>query len=160
VLPTRKAIKDIFDGLLGREVSMTDGDRVVLDGERGLLPVVASYVDDHNRLATVAVMDFKLAAFVGAALGLVPVGAAEDAIADKDLYPNLLENTAEVLNVLAAPIGDASPVHQRLFETFEPGRGLPADVAQWAATIGVREDVKIDVPGYGAGNLSIVTTLA
>jgi len=160
MLPTRKDIKDIFDGLLGRECAMGDGERVVLDGERGLLPVVASYVDDHNRLSTVAVMDFRLAAFAGAALGLVPVGAAEDSIADKDLYPNLLENTCELLNVLAAPIGEASPVHQRLFETFEPGRPLPADVAQWAATLGVREDVSIDVPGYGAGHLSIVTTLA
>lgn len=160
MLPTRKAIKDIFDGLLGREVSMTDGDRVVLDGERGLLPVVASYVDDHNRLSSVATMDFKLAAYAGAALGLVPLGGAEASIEDKELFPNLFENTCELLNVLASPIGDASPVHQRLFETFEPGRGLPADVAQWAATLGVREDVKIDIPGYGAGNLSIITTLA
>ena len=53
-LPDRKLIKDVFEGLLGRDVAVSDGSPVTLDPPR---PVVAAYVDPQHNLATVAVMD-------------------------------------------------------------------------------------------------------
>ena len=155
-LPERKQIKDIFEGLLGRDVAIGDGTPVTLDAPR---PVVATYVDDQHRLSTVVVMDLPLAAHSGAALALIPKGGAEIAIEEGVLPVNLFENASEILNVLAAPIGEASGVHQRLETAFAPAEAVPPQVAACAATPGAREDVVLDIHGYGRGGLSVVTVL-
>jgi len=152
-LPDRKAIRDLFEGLLGRDVEIGDATPVTFDHPR---PVVATYVDDNYKLTTVAVMDLQLAANAGAAIALVPKGGAEAAIEDLRLPPNLFENAAEILNVLAAPIGDHAGVHVKLSSTFAPGEAVPPQVEAVAVTLGAREDVTLDVAGYGSGRLSIV----
>jgi hypothetical protein len=154
--PSAKQIKDLFEGILGRDVTVGDGTPVPMNGRPG--PTTAVYVDDHNKLSSVAVMDFPLTAYCGAALALVPKGGAEIAIEEKDLPASLLENAAELLNVLAAPIGDASGTHQRLTDTFGPGQVPPADVAGWSVQLGTRTDLLLDIKGYGSGTLSVVST--
>ncbi len=155
-LPDRKLIKDVFEGLLGRDVAVSDGSPITLDPPR---PVVAAYVDPQHNLATVAVMDLPLAAYAGAALALIPRGGAEAAVEDGMLPDNLFENVSEILNVLAAPIGDCAGVHQRLSATFAPHDPLPPQIASCAATPGVREDVTLEIAGYGSGTLSVVTVV-
>jgi hypothetical protein len=152
-LPDRKQIKDIFEGLLGRDVAIGDGSPVLMDLPK---PVVATYVDDAQRLCAVVVMDLALAAHAGAALALIPKGGAEAAVEDKDLPANLYENAAEILNVLAAPLGEASGVHQRLSATFAPTDSVPAHVLACAATLGARDDLSLEIQGYGTGSLSVV----
>ena len=156
-VPAPKHIKDLFEGLLGRDVSLGDGVPVPLDARPR--PTTAVYVDDNNALSAVALMDFPLTAYSGAALALLPKGGAEDAIDEKDLPPTLLENAAELLNVLAAPIGEASGVHQRLYQTFGPTELPPSDVVVWSARLGAREDVALGIHGYGSGTLSLVAAL-
>lgn len=156
-LPDRKLVKDVFEGLLGRDVSVGDGIPVSLDNPR---PVVATYIDPQHHLATVAVMDLPLAAYAGAALALIPKGGAEAAVEDQMLPDNLFENVSEILNVLAAPIGECAGVHQRLSTTFAPHDPLPGQIASYAATPGVREDLRLEISGYGSGTLSIVTVVA
>ena len=156
-VPAPKQIKDLFEGLLGRDVSLNDGVPVPLDSRPR--PITAVYVDDTNRLSSVALMDFPLTAYSGAALALLPRGGAEDAIDESDLPASLLENAAELLNVLAAPIGEASGVHQRLHQTFGPDQLPPSDVSAWSAQLGSRLDVELDIKGYGRGTLSVVSTL-
>lgn len=156
-IPNRKQIKDLFEGLLGRDVSVGDGVPPALDSSPR--PVVASYVDDAHNLSSVVVMDLPLAAYVGAALALVPKGGAEIAIEESSLPQSLLENSSEALNILASIINEAGDVHQRLQQVYGQHDQLPPAVAAWAATLGSREDVHLDVQGYGGGHLSIVSTL-
>lgn len=156
-LPDRKLIKDVFEGLLGRDVAVGDGTPISLDAPR---PVVATYIDPDHQLAFLAVMDLPLAAYAGAALALIPKGGAEAAVEDGVLPDNLFENVSEILNVLAAPIGESSGVHQRLSTTFAPADPLPPQVASCAATVGAREDVTLEISGYGSGTLSIVTVFS
>ena len=152
-LPDRKAIKDLFEGLLGRDVSIGDAVPIVFDHPR---PVVATYVDDKFTLTAVAVMDLQLAANAGAAIALVPKGGAEAAIEDLRLPPNLFENASEILNVLAAPIGDHCGVHVKLSSTFAPGETVPPQVESVAVSLGARQDVGLDIAGYGSGRLSMI----
>jgi hypothetical protein len=154
--PSPKQIKDLFEGILGRDVTVGEGVPVPLNTRPG--PTTAVYVDDSNKLSSVAVMDFPLTAYTGAALALVPKGGAEIAIEEKDLPTSLLENAAEMLNILAAPIGDASGLHQRLKDTFGPGHAPPTDVSGWAVQLGSRIDLLLDIKGYGSGTLSVVST--
>ncbi|WP_426246015.1 hypothetical protein [Nocardioides sp. LHG3406-4] len=154
-LPDRKSIKDLFEGLLGRDVTIGDATEP-LAPDVVPAPGFAVYVDDGGRLSAVALMDFALVAYTGAALALIPAGGAEAAIEDNEMPTNLMENTAEVLNVLAAPIGDFSGIHQRLERTYSPNDTLPPELAALAATVGAREDVTVSIAGYGSGRLAMV----
>ncbi|QWF21187.1 hypothetical protein KM427_19910 [Nocardioides sp. LMS-CY] len=156
MLPDRKDIKDLFEGLLGREVALTDGTPVDLGIPK---PIVASYLDDTHGLRAVAVMSFGLAARSGAAIALIPKGAAQAAEEDRLLPVNLFENAAEICNVLAAPLGEAMDTHLRLAETFAPSDPVPAHLLALAAQAGGREDLELDISGYGTGGLSIAVAV-
>ncbi|WP_295657383.1 hypothetical protein [uncultured Nocardioides sp.] len=155
-MPDRKQLKDLFEGLLGRDVTVGDAPEP-LSPHVAPRPACAVYVDDSGRLSAVALMDFALAAHTGASLALIPAGGAQAAIEDNLMPTNLMENCAEVLNVLAAPLGDASGIHQRLERTYHPGEDLPPELAAVGATIGARDDVLVDIAGYGSGRLALVS---
>ncbi|KQX64559.1 hypothetical protein [Angustibacter sp. Root456] len=156
-LPTNQSIKDLFEGLLGREVTLSYGRRPDMEARPG--PCTAVYVDDRNQLTSVVVMDFGLTASAGAALGLVPPGGAEAAIEDRELPESLQENANELLNVLAGTINEHSDVHQRLYRVHVPGETLPADVVPWTITLTGRVDVTVSPKGYPSGDISIVSVL-
>jgi hypothetical protein len=156
-VPTNKAVKDLFDGLLGRDVTVANGKAV--DPAAGLGPSTAVYVDDKNELSAVVLMDFPLTAYVGASLGLIPAGGAEAAIEDREISETLNENAYEMLNVLAGILNECSDIHQRLYRVHRPGEVVPADVAPWQIAPGPRTDLKLDIKGYGGGGLSIVSAL-
>lgn len=73
------------------------------------MAVRGRFVDDQNNMIALASADIPFAAFTGAAIAMLPIGGAEDAIDDKELSGPLKEAYGEVLNVLS-----------RLFNT--PGR--------------------------------------
>ena len=156
MLPDRKVIKDIFEGLLGRDISITEGTAVDIGIPK---PVVASYVDDGHRLRAVAVMDLALAARCGAAIALVPKGAADDSIENQLLAPNLFDNASEICNVMAATLGDALDVHLRLSMSYAPSDPLPPQVFNTATQVPAREDLELDIAGYGRGGLSLIVAL-
>ena len=156
-VPTNKAVKDLFEGLLGRDVTVANGTAV--DPAAKLDPSTAVYVDDKNELSAVVLMDFPLTAYVGAALGLIPAGGAEAAIEDREMSATLNENAYEMLNVLAGVLNQCSDIHQRLYHVHRPGEVVPADVAPWQIAPGPRTDLRLDVKGYGGGGLSIVSAL-
>ena len=153
MLPDRKDIKDLFEGLLGRDIAITDGRPVDIGIPK---PVIASYVDDASNLRAVAVMSFGLAARSGAALALVPKGAAEAAEEDRLLPDNLFENASEICNVLAAPFGDAMGTHLRLSASYAPSSPVPGQLLDIASQLAAREDVDLEITGYGTGTLSLV----
>jgi len=157
-LPTNLSVRELFEGLLGRDVEIGNGRRVDMAATPG--PCTAVYVDDDNELSAVVVMDFALTAKVGAALGLVPAGGADAAVEDKAMPASLQENANELLNVLAGTLNEVTDVHQRLYAVHPPGEPLPADVVPWTTTLTGRQDLTIAIKGYGAGGgLSIVSVL-
>jgi hypothetical protein len=154
-LPTTKAIKDILDGLLGRDVVLRPGSHV----GRADVPagVVARYLDDGDRLRAVAAWDLPAGANVGAAVGLFPKGAAQAALEDGYLSGSLLENLSEVSNVLAQAFNVPGAPHVRLADnTVEVLDDAPEDaLALLDAEGGERLDFEVSVEDYGAGRLAI-----
>ena len=152
-LPPAKEVRDLLEGLLGKDVDFTDGHRVT-DGA-GLVGV---YVDDRLGMKALVACDIPAAAYIGAAIGLMPPGGAQDAVEDGELFPVLRDNAAEVLNVMAALFNVGSAPHLRLYGHYAAGEGLPGDVAQHLPSPGPRVDWTVAVKGYGKGELSIVLT--
>jgi hypothetical protein len=151
-LPSRHSVRTLVEDLVGRDVDLTDSDPL----PQASTNVVAVYVNDKVNMSAVIVTDLDLAAGMGGALGMLPIGGVEDAIEDGELPELMRDNCYEVLNVLAAVFNVGEAQHVRLYQMFGPGDDVPADVRQLAYAVGGRMDVTLDITGYGSGRLSVV----
>ncbi len=152
-LPPAKDVRDLLEGLLGKDTDFSDGLRVTAPG--GL---VGLYVDDQLGLRAIVAFDIAMAAYTGAAIGLMPPGGAQDAVDDGELFPVMRDNAAEVLNVMAALFNVGGAPHLRLYAHYARGEEVPADVPARLGALGMRADWAVAVKGYGTGQLSIILT--
>jgi hypothetical protein len=154
-LPPAKAVRELIEGLVGRDIAVTTGGPMVDPrAEGGAL--VGVYVDNRLKLAALVLLDLPLAAFLGASLGLVPVRVANEAIEEGVLPPALFENAGEILNVMASLFNLEGAPHIKLDTLYEPRFPVPADVSQWILAYVRRTDLEMDVSGYGPGNFSLL----
>jgi hypothetical protein len=153
-LPVPKAVKDLFEELLGRPVTVGVGEpfRAV---DLTANPLVSTYVDDGMVLRAVVGMDLPLAAYAGAALGLIPSGGAQACIEDEELSANMAENVIEVCNILSSLLNHEGQPRLRMHETFLPGQAAPKGAAGQLQAVGRRLDLVVDVQGYGRGRMAV-----
>ncbi len=75
-LPSRHAVRNTIEGLVGRDVDLSDGVAPPAKSTN----IVAVYVTDQLKTAALAVIDLECAARIGGALGMIPRGAVDDSI--------------------------------------------------------------------------------
>lgn len=153
-LPTAVDVRELLEGLLGRDVDVTTGGPMVEPSEGAL---VGAYVDRTYALRAIVLWDAPLAAYVGAALGLVPYRTAAESAELRALSPALLENAGEALNVISSLFNAEGAPHVRLDVFYDaPSEPLPSDVAQWVRAYVRRLDLTVEVAGYGEGVCSVL----
>ena len=152
-LPTPQQIRELLADLLGRDATLAPAAPFAPGADNAS---VAVYVDDYLRITALVACDLAFSAYVGAALGLVPAGGAQAAVEEGSLPDGLRDNLYEVLNIAASMFNAAGADHLRLHELHPAGVPLPPMVRAQALTLGRREDVSVDIAGYGAGRLSVV----
>ena len=154
-LPAALEVRELLEGLLGRDVDAVVGTAPV---EPGVDPgaMVGAYVDDLLKLRALIVVDVPLAAHLGAAIALLPAHGAMAAIEQGLLTPVLYDNTAEILNVAASLFNADGAPHVRLYEAYAPRETLPPDIATWVLAYVSRLDMRVEVAGYGAGHISVL----
>jgi hypothetical protein len=153
VLPGSLAVRNLFEDLLGREVVVSPGDP--LSAEEIKTATVAIFTDPGQKIYAVMGMQLSLAANAGAALGLLPAGAAEDSIDEKQLFPNLAENVFELCNVFTSLLNREGSPHLKLYQVIYPGMELPGDARAILLALGRRLDLMCEVNRYGKGKLSV-----
>ena len=154
VLPHPKDVRDLFEGLLGRDVEVGPGDPVVPSDVT--FAGVGLYVEDNLTLSGAVAADLALTAYAGAALGLVPVASANDQINARSLMGPTWENFAELLNIGVSMLNHDGAPHVRLYATHEPGELPQNDVLELLRGLGRRLDLTLTISGYGSGTISIV----
>lgn len=154
-LPAALEVRELLEGLLGRDVDAIVGTAAV-EPHQHPGAVVGVYVDDALQLKALIVMSMPLAAYVGAAIALLPPAGANTAVEQELLTPALYDNAAEVLNVAASLFNLDGAPHVRLYEAYAPRETLPPDIAKWVLAYVRRLDMTVDVTGYGRGNLSVL----
>jgi hypothetical protein len=153
-LPHPKEVRDMFGNMLGRDITVAPCDPytpVMTDRHS-----VAVYVDDQNQMAAVTVLDLPLSVWVGAAIGLVPPGGAEDQVDEGELSRPVRENLYEVLNIFSALFNKPGAPHLKIYSMHAPGEAVPSDVALLVKSIGNRLDLDVTVAGYGSGKIGVV----
>ena len=154
-VPHPKQVRDLFLGLTGKDIEVGPVNPVVPGRDAA---VVAVFVTDKTATGAAVACDLPLAAYAGAALGLVPLPRAQEAIESGVLPEDLAENFAEVVNVMASVFNENPEApHLKLYKVFAVGEKLPSDVAASLGYVVRRLDLKVEVSGYGAGRLSSVS---
>jgi hypothetical protein len=153
VIPGSLAVRNLLEDLLGREVTVSPG----VPMEQADMPtaVLALFTDTAQRLYAVLGMQLALAANAGAALGLLPPGAAEDSIDEKMLSPSLAENVFELCNVLTSLLNVEGAPHVKLYQVVYPGMPIPNDAVAHLIALGRRLDLTVEVARYGKGKFSL-----
>ena len=154
VLPYPKDVRDLFEGLLGRDVEVGPGEPVVPSDVT--YAGVGLYVGDNLALSGAVAADLALTTYAGAALGLVPVSSAHDQIKARSLLGPTWENFAEMLQIGVSLLNHDGAPHVRLYGTYEPGELPQNDVLELLRGLGRRLDLTVTISGYGRGHLSIV----
>lgn len=152
-LPTPQQIRELLADLLGRDATLSPAAPFAPGADNAS---VAVYVDDYLRITALVACDLPFSAYAGAALGLVPAGGAHSAVEEGALPDGLRDNLYEVLNIAASMFNAPGAEHLRLHELHPAGVPLPPMVRAQALTLGRREDVSVDISGYGQGRLSVV----
>ncbi len=153
-LPQPKQIRDLLADLLGRDVTLVPATPFAPGPDTAAS--VAVYVDDSLRISALIACDLPLSSYMGAAIGLVPPGGAQAAVDDGRLTDVLEENLYEVLNIAASMFNVEGADHLRLHALHPAGPPLDPQLRISTLTLGRREDLRVDIAGYGAGALSIV----
>jgi hypothetical protein len=153
VLPGSLAVRNLFEDLLGREVIVSPGDPIAAPAVP--TSTIAIFTDAGQKIYAVMGMELSLAANAGAALGLLPAGAAEDSIDEKQLFPNLAENVFELCNVFTSLLNKEGAPHVKLYQVIYPGMELPGDARAILLALGRRLDLSVEVSRYGKGKLSL-----
>lgn len=153
-LPTAVEVRELLEGMLGRDVEMAlVGDKVAPAG--GCL--VGEYVDVLGNVKAVVAADLALACYVGAAIALIPAGGAEASVEEGYLSATLRENAAEILNVMASLFNKDDHVHLKLAAVCDAAQAPIAGTAQRLMTgFGPSLCATTEVKGYGSGLLSIL----
>jgi hypothetical protein len=153
-LPVAKEVRDLLTELLDRDIQVAPSSPLAPTPNNPC--TVAVYVDDSLQVTSLIAFDLALSAHAGAAIGLVPVTGAQAAIQERGLPDPLRDNVYEVLNIAASLFNVDGATHVRLYDVHHAGQPVPGDVLARALTLGRREDLAVEVGGYGGGRLSVV----
>jgi len=153
-LPTPLQVRELLSGLLGREVTLSPGSPMA--PRPGDAVSIATYVDDALVVRATITCDLALSAALGCAIALLPAPQVAEAVEANAVDETLADNLYEVLNVLAATFNVPDAPHVRL-HALHPAIGAPPpDARARVLALGRREDLRVEVPGYGEGRLSVV----
>jgi len=153
-LPAAEPVARLLTDLLARQVIVKPTPRPGATDPG----YVGQLVLPTGALGALSFSDRPFAAFVGAALALMPRSVAEEAVRKGVLPTGLLENYFEVVNIATALFNGVNDraSHVRLTEIQPTGPTLAAPLrALWLKPT-ARVDLLVDVAGYGSGKLTFV----
>ena len=152
--PKADSIRRVIADLLGREVTVTPGDALVL--ERATPAVVSDYVTADGRIAAMCITDLRLSNALGAALTMVSVRHVDDAVKQRVVDHQNLDNLAEIVNIMARLFNSADCA---LLE-WNRAHALPGDVPDATTALlkapRARRDYDVTLEEYGSGKLAIL----
>lgn len=154
-LPTAVEVRELLEGMLGRDVDMgMTGDKVAPDS---LGCIAGEYIDSFGKVHAVIAADLNIAAYMGAAIALVPAGGAEASIEDGFLSDTLRDNTAEVLNVMASMFNKDGHIHLKLGAVMDQAQAPIGGTAERLMSgFGPALCMNTEIKGYGRGLLCVL----
>lgn len=153
-VPIQEDVRDLLADLLGRGVTV--GKVGALELEDDAPALAAEFVTDTGAIGAVCLIDGPLVNRAGAALSMVPAVVAEESVRKAVLAENLVENTAEIVNVLARLLNSSKSPHLKLGAVHWLPGVVPDAVAVVCDAPAFRRDFAVTIEGYGDGRFSLL----
>ena len=147
-LPASPRLNETLDMIVGNGVIAKEEGDLDLSGSSHF----AIYVNREDETVAYALCDLPVAAALGAALSMVPPGAAEDMVQSKELTEAATLNLYEVMNIFSALYMDDDTDHLRLTEVKPANDPSYAELSETKSTT-----YTIDVGRYGKGLVHFIS---
>ncbi len=155
-IPGKCDLQKILVMLYGDGLELDTGSSVSADS--GCKSVIAIYVNDADEPVTACICDYEFVAYAGSALTRIPPAGAAEAAVTGDFSEMMLGNLHEVMNICSRLFMDGKSPHLRLAKVYTSPDDVPANARDVIQSTMGRADFEIEVPGYGKGNLSFLST--
>lgn len=153
-LPTTHSLSKVLTTLLDRKV-VASAAKVPLKPDPKSPVFAAVYVGKEGKPIALCLTDLAFAIRMGAALSMLPAGAATESIQKSAPSESMMENYAEVMNVISFALsGDGE---ERVVLRGQPAKveTLAAD-ARSAVAKAKRAEFDVDIQGYGVGKIAVL----
>jgi len=155
-LPKSGSVATLMTDLVGvmirKEIAAVDGKPLAFENNT----LVAVFQTDNEQIGALALFEFSLSCYLGAALALMPPGRAEDNIMNGEISEAICENIYEIANIMASLFNHQSSSHFKLVHLGPISSDLPGGVLELMESASIRGDYIITVPTYGSGSLVIL----
>ena len=153
-LPDGPKIKSIL-GLLFDDIDVKAGGKVDTTPASGTY--VGVYISDAGAPVALCACDANLAANWSAALSMLPVGVAKEAVKNRALTDVMMGNLREIMNICTRLVMSENSPHLRLDDVY-PVPALPPAALALVGQARGRSDFHIAVPKYGGGVLALMSS--
>jgi len=155
-IPKDSEVKQMLGMLCGSDLGVNPGEPLATDARSNT--IVAVYTNQEGVPVTACCCDVPFAAYSGAALSMIPKGGAEDAAKSGDLSEMMRANLHEIMNICSRLFIAEETPHLKLDALYNSADALPEAVRLVIDTAAGRSDLRISIPGYGEGNISLLST--
>ncbi|PWV63249.1 hypothetical protein [Plasticicumulans acidivorans] len=149
-LPSADAVVRMVSNLVGTKLTIVQ--QTVDDSA---LTICGLYSSGDTQNAAACLMDVPFGAYAGAALSMMPSDVASEYVKKGKLEEDILDNCAEVLNVVSRLFA-SSDAHRVTLATKSFGPDPLPDVAATLLAKGSRLALKLNIERYGAGSIVLV----
>ena len=154
-LPNDRETLGVLSMLYGDDIKVAaDEDALALEDSK----LYGLYVDGEGTPVGVCLCDTHFAAYAGAALSMLPPGGAEDAADTGDISATMKENVYEVMNICSRLLMSDDTPHLKLENMYNDVAELSEEAVEMIKSAEAGSHFDIDIPNYGKGKLSLVTT--
>ncbi len=154
-LPNDRETLGVLSMLYGDDIKVAmDEDALALENSK----LYGLYVDGEGKPVGVCLCDTHFAAYAGAALSMLPPGGAEDAADTGDISATMKENVYEVMNICSRLLMSDDTPHLKLENMYNDVAELSEEAVEMIKSAEAGSHFDIDIPNYGKGKLSLVTT--
>lgn len=115
------------------------------------------FVGDGGTAVALCGADVNLAASLGAALSMLPPGAAKDAAKSRELTGTMTDNLREIMNICTRLVMNDTSPHLKLQQIYSV-KSLPAPSAAILGAPQGRIEFQVQLAKYGGGVLTLVST--
>jgi hypothetical protein len=145
-----RRVKSVFDMLFGKECEISDSKPLEISPKN----VIGTFKNGEDEVCGAIVFDNSLACFSGAALSMIPMGAAEDCISSGEISSVIMDNINEVFNVAVGFFSDGTTPDMRLEKMHVNEASVPDKVNELISNSSSLH-FEADIQGYGKGTASV-----
>lgn len=155
-IPIQDDVREIFADLLGRTCIVDKTKDQIPFGPESPEVVIGDFVLDDGTVGALVCADLALAAYSGAALIMMPVSVAEEALTAGRIDGDMFDCFREVVNVMGRLLNREGTPHLKLRAIYRSGDLLPGQTRQMLLAADRRKDFDVSIEEYGTGKLALM----